>query len=156
MFSRLWAGLFLVTLAVPGLATAQTAAPGELPPIEPGKVVRARLTTATTVTGRFTSVSDGRLGIDTDAGRAEAIPIEQIKELAVRGRHTKAGAIIGGIGGAGFGAFIALMVNALCEGGDDCSGFRPWAIAVPAFGAGGALVGAAVGSAFPKWKRVYP
>jgi hypothetical protein len=146
----------LVSLAAPGPAAAQSAAPGALPPIEPGKMVRARLTTASTVTGRFTSVTAGRLGIDTDTGRSEAIPIEQIRELAVRGRHTKAGAIIGGIAGAGFGAFVAIVANALCEGGDNCSGFRPWAIAVPAFGAGGALVGAAVGSAFPKWKRVYP
>ena len=81
--------------------------------------------------------------------------LSELRELSVRGRHTKTGAILGGIAGVAFGTFVGLIANALCET-DTCDGAEPFVIAIPAFGAGGALVGAAVGSAFPKWKRVFP
>lgn len=147
--------VFSVALAV---GTTTAAAQGQSPiltQIEAGKHVRARLDPDRTITGHFVPVGDGRLGIRHDAGATDTLRLAEIRELAVRGRHTKAGAILGGIAGVGFGTFVAIMVTALCET-DDCRGGRPFAIAIPVFGAGGAVVGAAVGTAFPKWKRVYP
>jgi len=123
--------------------------------IDSGKYVRARLDPDRTISGHFIPVGDGRLGIRLDAGVTDTLRLAELRELSVRGRHTKAGAILGGIAGAGFGTFVAIVVNAMCET-DDCRGARPYLIAIPAFGAAGALLGAAVGTAFPKWKRVYP
>lgn len=144
---------FIVALA--SAATASAQARPVLAQIDSGKYVRARLDPDRTVRGHFVPVGDGRLGIRRDAGVTDTLRLADLRELSVRGRHTKAGAILGGIAGAGFGTFVAIVVNALCET-DDCRGARPFVIAIPAFGAGGALLGAAVGTAFPKWKRVYP
>lgn len=146
---------FSVALAVGGATAAAQGQPAALSQIDPGKYVRARLDPDRTISGHFVPVGDGRLGIRHDAGVTDTLRLAEVRELAVRGRHTKAGAILGGIAGVGFGTFVAIMVTALCET-DDCRGGRPFAIAIPVFGAGGALVGAAVGTAFPKWRRVYP
>lgn len=151
--------LALVSLLAPATVRAQApATPPEavLAGVESGKVVRARLHSDRTVVGQYAPVGDGRLGIRTDAGTTDTLSLTALRELSVRGRHTKTGAIVGGIAGVAFGVFVGVMVNALCEGGDDCQGSAPYLIAIPAFGGGGALLGAAVGSAFPKWKRVFP
>jgi hypothetical protein len=146
---------FSVALAIGGTTAAAQDQPPVLTRIDPGKYVRARLAPDRTVSGHFVPVGDGRLGIRLDGGATDTLRLADLRELSVRGRHTKAGAILGGIAGAGFGTFVAIVVNALCET-DDCRGARPYVIAIPVFGAAGALVGAAVGTAFPKWKRVYP
>jgi hypothetical protein len=146
---------FSVAWAVAGTTAAAQSRPPVLSQVDPGKYVRARLDPDRTISGHFVPVGDGRLGIRHDAGVTDTLRLAELRELSVRGRHTKAGAILGGIAGAGFGTFVAIMVTALCET-DDCRGGRPFAIAIPLFGAGGALLGAAVGTAFPKWKRVYP
>lgn len=146
---------FSVALAAPGTTAAAQGQQPVLTQIDPGKYIRARLDPDRTISGHFVPVGDGRLGIRHDAGVTDTLRLAELRELAVRGRHTKAGAILGGIAGVGFGTFVAIMVTALCET-DDCRGGRPFAIAIPVFGAGGALVGAAVGTAFPRWKRVYP
>lgn len=146
---------FSVALAAPGTTAAAQGREPVLTQIDPGKYIRARLDPDRTISGHFVPVGDGRLGIRHDAGVTDTLRLAELRELAVRGRHTKAGAILGGIAGVGFGTFVAIMVTALCET-DDCRGGRPFAIAIPVFGAGGALVGAAVGTAFPRWKRVYP
>lgn len=144
-----------VALAVAATTAAGQSQPPVLTQIDAGKYVRARLDPDRTISGHFVPVGDGRLGIRHDAGVTDTLRLAELRELSVRGRHTKAGAILGGIAGVGFGTFVGLMVTALCET-DDCRGGRAFAIAIPVFGAGGALVGAAVGTAFPKWKRVYP
>lgn len=146
---------FSVALAAPGTTAAAQGQQPVLTQIDPGKYIRARLDPDRTISGHFVPVGDGRLGIRHDAGVTDTLRLAELRELAVRGRHTRAGAILGGIAGVGFGTFVAIMVTALCET-DDCRGGRPFAIAIPVFGAGGALVGAAVGTAFPRWKRVYP
>jgi hypothetical protein len=150
--------LVLAGLLAPIAARAQAVAnqPGAvLARIESGTVVRARLDADRLVVGQYARLGDGRLGIRTAAGTTDTLVLADLGELAVRGRQTKTGAIIGGIAGVAVGIFVGVMVNGVCET-DDCRGARPYLIAIPAFGAGGALLGAAVGSAFPKWKRVFP
>jgi hypothetical protein len=156
---RVWCFAMLVCAAVPAAAGAQeftSTTESVLARIDPGKVIRAKLDSERTVIGAYTPVGDGRLGIRIVAGGTEILPLSRLRELSVRGRHTKTGAIVGGIAGVAVGIFVGIMANGLCEGGDDCEGAAPFLIAIPAFGAGGALLGAAVGSAFPKWKRVFP
>lgn len=155
---RVWRFAMLVCAAVPPAAAAQepTSTTGSvLARIDSGKVIRAKLDPQRTVIGAYTPVGDGRLGVRGDLGTTDTLRLGELQELAVRGRQTRTGAIVGGIAGVAVGIFVGVMVNGLCET-DDCEGARPYLIAIPAFGAGGALLGAAVGSAFPKWKRVFP
>lgn len=153
----LFYGVMLVTGAI-APAAAQTQPPGAggvLDRIRPGATVRARLGPDRSLTGRYVPIGDGRLGISADVGTTDTLRLTQLSELSVRGRHTKAGAIVGGAAGAAFGLFVGFVVTAICDSAD-CHGTRPYLVAVPAFGVGGALLGAAVGAAIPKWRRVYP
>jgi hypothetical protein len=145
----------LTGLLVTSNAIAQNPAGPTIGRVAPGAFVRARTDADRPLAGRFVPVGDGRLGIRSDQGVTDTLHLGELRELSVRGRHTKTAAIIGGIAGVAAGIFVGVMVNGVCET-DDCRGARPYLIAIPAFGAGGALLGAAVGSAFPKWKRVFP
>ena len=147
-----------LAVALPGLlAGPLTAQSGEdrVSDLRPGAYVRARIGADRAVTGQFIPVGDGRVGIRTEIGGTDTLRLREIGELAVRGRHTKTGAILGGVAGAAFGAFVGYVAYALCEV-DSCRDGETFLIAIPAFGVGGALVGAAIGTAFPKWKKVYP
>lgn len=151
---RLARVLLAVALAGPGVVSGQAAPADPAAQITPGKVIRVELSGARVV-GEYARLGDGRLGITRDNGATDTVAFNQIRTIAVRGRHTKAGAIVGGTAGAVFGAFMGLIVSAMCET-DSCDGARPYLISIPIFAGGGTLLGAAVGAAFPKWKRVYP
>ena len=147
-----------VTLLAPAALRAQAPADppsGVLARIESGKVVRARLDSGRTVVGQYAPVGDGRLGIRTDAGTTDTLLLTGLRELSVRGRHTKTGALVGGVAGIGFGILVGYVVTHVCDAAD-CDGSGPYAVAIPLFGGGGALLGAAIGAAIPKWKRVFP
>ena len=149
----------LLTLGASSAALAQgvPSLPADpLARIEPGTVIRVELRSGTRVTGRFERVGDGRLGIRSSDGTGDTFRVSELRTLSVRRRHTGTGAIIGGGLGAGFGVFVGWLANAICEGGQDCSGARPYLLAVPLFGSAGALAGAGVGSIFPRWRRIFP
>lgn len=111
------------------------------------------------IEGRFL-VSRGDTLFLLTTQRQMNIPIESVHELRVRGRGTKVGAIAGGIV-AGFGGLVfGVAVAGACSIGvsdgdadDFCLG------AIPIFTLSGAavggLLGAAVGSAVPKWHLLY-
>ena len=139
---------------MPGWLAAQGGVPAALSEVRSGAYVRARLGADRQVTGNFVPVDDGRVGIRSDQGMIDTLRLRDIGELAVRGRHTKTGAIVGGVAGVGFGLFIGWIVTNTCDAADCDSG--AYAVTVPLFGAAGTLAGAAIGRAFPKWKKVYP
>ncbi len=155
---RAWGLAVLVSLFLPTAARAQASASSPeavLARIESGKVVRARLDPDRTLVGSYAPVGDGRLGIRSDLGATDTLRLGEIRELAIRGRHTKTGAIVGGMAGVGLGIFIGWIVTNTCDAAD-CDGSGPYAVAIPLFGGGGALLGAAIGTAIPRWKRVFP
>jgi hypothetical protein len=149
----------LLILGAPGALMAQAAPSPPADPLarlEPGAMIRVELRSGTRVTGRFEQVGDGRLGIRSNNGTGDTLRLAELRTLSVRRRHTGTGAIVGGVLGVGFGVFVGWLVNATCEGGRDCSGARPYLLAVPLFGSAGALAGAGVGSIFPRWRRIFP
>ncbi len=90
------------------------------------------------------TVSDSARASTADSDRR---PGSHMREGAL------AGAIVGGVGGAGFFVFIGALVSALNEGSDDVTplGYVGLGVLGGALGgAAGALVGGLVGSAFPK------
>lgn len=90
------------------------------------------------------------------------IPIDSIDELRVRGRATKTGAIAGGVVvglvGFGLGVTVAGYCGVNVEPGDPDDTCNPVAI-LSMFTLGGAavggLLGAAIGTAVPKWHVPY-
>jgi hypothetical protein len=107
-------------------------------------------------TGRF----EGRL---LDRGPAELVlssesqpirvPATSVDTVWTRGTSVKTGALVGALLGVGLGVALAV---AACGQEHDCSE-RDGALILGAMGlGGGALVGAGVGLALPKWHRRYP
>jgi hypothetical protein len=152
---RGWLPLVAVLISGGAVRPALAQDPAAIPQIQSGAYVRARLEPELTLSGRFVPVGDGRLGIRSDAGSTDTLRLSQVRELSVRERHTKAGAVIGGIVGLGAGVFIGYIATHLCDAAE-CDMVGPYLVAIPLFTAGGALTGTVLGTAFPKWKRVYP
>ncbi len=151
--------LLLVPLGSPGGLAAQA---GPSPPaadalfrrLEPQTPVRVELRDGSRAQGRFDGLTPHSIRLSGAAGLTE-VELDRLTSAWVRGRQTKTGAIVGGIAGTLFGAFIATIANATCDT-EGCGGsgtyFKATAIFLPA----GALIGAGVGSAFPRWRRIFP
>jgi len=120
-----------------------------------GQTVRVRLVGGQRFEARLVSVDSSPLVLRF-AQSPQGVPISSIDSLWLRRRGTARGAIIGGIvvGGASF-ALGALVCTVVGEG----TGCNDWGAVVvfSVAGAGvGALLGAGVGSLFPRWQRVDP
>ena len=164
---RLLGALTLFTLALCPLVALRAQAPAMSPPhraaaataaLTPGAAVRVAMSGARArVTGRMLELSPDTLVIAPDDGAAVRIAFADVDTVWRATRGTKqgaiAGAILGGVALAGLGVIAA---DALCET-SDCS--RDQAHAGLAGGvigaAGGALLGAALGSLAHTWQRVY-
>jgi hypothetical protein len=149
------ATLLVVFAAYPARAGAQDPAAPALDRLGPTSVVRATLPDGRTITGTYSAVGDGRLGISANAGGTDTLRLAQLRALSVRGRHTKTGAILGGTVGLAAGLFLGYMIGGVCDAAE-CDRGKPFLVTVPLFAGGGTLLGAAIGSALPKWTRVFP
>jgi hypothetical protein len=120
-----------------------------------GQTVRVRLRDGQRFEARLAGVDSSPLALRF-ARAPQVVPASSIDSLWVRRHGAARGALVGGIvvGGAAFG-LGAFVCSALSEG----AGCHDWG-AVGVFtlaGAGaGGLVGAGVGSLFPRWRRVDP
>ena len=120
-----------------------------------GQTVRVRLTDGQRFEARIASVDSNPLALRFTQS-PQTVPISSIDSLWLRRRGTARGALIGGIvvGGASF-ALAAVVCTALAEG----NGCHDWGAVVGFSLAGtavGALLGAGMGSLFPRWQRVDP
>ncbi len=127
--------------------------------VRPGSVVRVELAGDGSLAGPLLAVSADTLRL----GGTGALPLDRLRTVWVRGRHTRRGATIGaiagGAGGLAAGVFFGAVVAAVCE--YDCP--RPGhAMVVGGLlgGVGGALgggvLGAIIGAAVPRWERRWP
>lgn len=152
----LYVGVTLI--AVPASVGAQAtridtqAASEALARLHPESVVRIEAQGGRRIQGRFDGVSPTGIRVSFD-GSGESVDLDQLTAVWVRGRHTKTGAILGGVGGLGLGLFVGYIANALCET-DDCG--SAYLLAPALFIPAGALVGAAIGAAVPNWRRIIP
>jgi hypothetical protein len=117
-----------------------------------GQTVRVRLADGQRFEAKLVGV-DSNLVLRF-AQSPQTVPISSIDSLWLRRRGTGRGALIGGVvvGGAAF-ALGALVCTALGEG-DGCSNWDYVTGFGLAGGAVGALLGAGVGSLFPRWRLV--
>jgi hypothetical protein len=149
-------GISAALAAPPAAAQASRidtrAAAEALARLHPETVLRIESQDGRRVEGRFDGLSQTTLRVSFD-GSGESVDLDALTAVWVRGRHTKAGAILGSAAGLGLGLYIGLVVNALCET-DDCG--SAYLLAPALFIPAGALVGAAIGAAIPNWRRIIP
>jgi hypothetical protein len=119
--------------------------------VTPGAQVRVEDTKGRVWEGRYVATTDGAVVLDDPLAR---IPSASIRQVWIRGRATRSGAIIGGVllglSKAALGAFGAGFQCENCGDAVHAATARGFAI-----GAGiGALAGGLVGAAFPNWHRL--
>ena len=157
--SGLIAPLLLATLALPAPLPGQQSSDltSLLVELNTGDRVRILAPPDPMVEGRVASVYAQSLVLDLEAsgpgiagGSEWATQIESIDAVWTRGRQTWLGAAIGAGGGLLIGGLAIGAASGLCEYECD-TGAGDYVLGGVLFGAAGALVGALVGSAFPRW-----
>lgn len=110
------------------------------------------------IEGWCSFVQDSVMSVRTGA-RDQVIKLDSVDAVWVRTSATGHGALWGGLVGGALGAATGGFFGyALCEGGEGCGGN----ITAGAFlggavvGAGGALIGALLGSMEQRWSREFP
>jgi len=124
--------------------------------LSPGRTVQLHLADNASVTGHFAGWDGDRFYLlrnDKRAGfRSEDILAVWTRERAT-GTGLLAGAVLGSVGG---GTFAGLMAYVLDNSSEGHAPYLPLILGgMIAGGAGGALIGAGVGSALPDWQLVY-
>jgi hypothetical protein len=120
--------------------------------VAPGAQVRVEDTKGRIWEGLYVGITDGSVVLDEPLAR---IPGASVRQVWIRGRATRSGALIGGLllglaaaGLSAFGAGFGCEVN--CEG-------VVYSASALGFGVGGglgALTGGVMAAAFPKWHRL--
>lgn len=133
--------------------------------VQPGKYVRVT-TDSTRIETRWAGVSPGGVPysiFDVESGNAPSSESSdstvaqwsEIRRIEVRGRATGTGWPIGVVVGALGGVAVAAGLST-SFGGDASDGVVKVGLPFGVIGAmGGGLIGAIIGSAFPKWHVVY-
>jgi len=166
--------LLASALLLPSLAAAQTppdTASGPraarvraaLAQVPPGEQVRvAPLPAGLPPSFRLHEVMRDTLVLRTNvSGERFRLALADVEQVDVRsGSQAGKGARIGaGVGAAALGALSALFIRALCDIPDCSFGRDEWngVLAGAALGgAGGALLGAGIGSLVPRWRQLVP
>jgi len=123
-----------------------------------GQHVRVDVSQIGRVEGRFLVANGTTLTLARDDVPIQ-IRLPDIERLWVRGRATRKGAFIGAGVGVLVGIVGGLLISSVaCEpiDGGDCTAAEVAAVTGLLGGAGGAVVGAAVGFAIPTWRLRFP
>lgn len=129
--------------------------PGTLLRLKPNSSLRIETASLQRVEGRFLRTSGDTL-VMTSGGAETSAPLSDLHAVWQRGKSTKTGAIVGGV----IGCLGLLLLDASGPAlSQDQSGGGDEGDPVAAFfigAAGGALVGARIGTAILKWHHRYP
>ena len=120
--------------------------------LKPERFVRIQVPDLGRVQGRVGGLTASDLVLQNE-GNSRSVRLAAIDTLWVRGRATKTGAIIGAVLGIGAGVFLGALGEALCEYDCNHNYVLSGALIV---GAMGGAAGAVIGTAIPRWRRVYP
>lgn len=122
-----------------------------------GQQVRLETIRAERFRGRFVAVDDSMLALAL-RDRTARIRLPEIERLWVRSRATGRGALIGAGGGLLVGVAYGLLIGEVACGGDggDCTPAELALVTGLVGGAGGAVLGAGIGSMAPLWRVRFP
>lgn len=139
------------------MAECNAVADAGLASIAPGDRVRVAAQ-STLASGRLERLTADSLLLRTDDG-TRGLLLGDITTVWGRDRSTLRGATIGGVvGAAAFTGFLHLVVSVFCESTTGCSRDhrKAWAYGIVLGGAGGAILGATVGSFVTRWGQRAP
>lgn len=125
--------------------------------IAAGRRIRIAPSDGPVVEGMLVAREGLHLVLRYDA-RLDRVPLARIDQLWERGRATGIGALIGGITGGAVGTALGLLIGEVICDNEDCDANTLEAVALLGGGgaAGGALLGAGIGSLIPKWRLRFP
>ena len=151
--------LSILTLATPAAAQS-TPAPAATAVRElcPGPRIQVALSSGRRVEG-YCGFADSAAVPIRFGTTEERVPLESVDSLWVQRPSTGEGATIGGIAGFAAGALLGVVfVDAICENPDGCVDDMVGAgvLSGAVVGAGGALIGALLGSLEQGWSRRFP
>lgn len=150
--------LILIGLAAPAALPCQesTDPASLLQELDRGDRVRVLAPPDTLVEGTVASIYARSIVLDLETPATEQWTTEfgSIDAVWTRGRQTWLGAAIGGGAGVILGGLAMWFGSGLCEYNCD-SDAGDYALGTLLFGGAGAIVGALVGTAFPKWSLRY-
>lgn len=143
-------------LVLPGAqAFGQAEAPSPTVRLQPGQTIRIRLQTGQRLEGHVAAV-DSSPPVLRFAELQPPVAIAVIDSLWLREGAAGRSALVGGIvAGVGMFAVAASVCSGLTEsaGCEDWGAVTGWSVAAAA---GGALLGAAIGSRAPRWRLINP
>ncbi len=123
-----------------------------------GQFVRADIARLGRVEGRFVAANETTVTL-TSQGATAQVPLLDLERLWVRKRATGRGALIGAALGVLAGVVGGLAIGSIaCEpvDGGNCGAAEVATLTGLVGGAGGALIGAGVGSVIPVWRLRFP
>ena len=149
-----------VLLALPSYASAQAPADADrlaaVRGIDTGDYVRLQLESGPRVEGQLAVNDATSVTVFRDEVPVVEVLIPDIDGLWVRGRWTGIGALIGGGIGLVAGAVYGLLIGDFICSEYDCSPAEVALTYGAIGGAGGVLLGGAIGFVIPKWSQRFP
>lgn len=143
--------LAVLVFIPPAQLTAQVSPEAAVHRLEPGSFVRVH-TDGRRVEGRFSGTTIAPPGLELSESTIE---FPKIDSLWVRGNAARGGAITGAVViGLSSAILLAVYCTAVSDG-TGCDEYGKIALVSLAGAGGGALLGAAIGSAVPRWHLRY-
>lgn len=109
------------------------------------------------VVGKYGGLSNDTLLLNA-SGTTQRYPLSAVDVLWVEQRHVRRGAIIGGVTGGILGGVFGIVASQVVCETQECADDKvtPFLVFGGAGAAGGAGIGALIGSAIKRWKQIYP
>ncbi len=154
----LW-GTLLVLPAVEGSAqppdTARAERLAAVRSLQPGRLIRLIRMPGARVEGIVTATSDTMVTLQW-GDSVSHVPVVTIAAIDRRGRSTARGALWGGGIGLVAGVAYGLLIGEIACAETDCTRAEVAAVVGGLGAVSGAVVGAGIGFAIPRWRRVFP
>lgn len=153
---RLALALLCLLLAAPLAAQEPDSLAAVLSRDSPGALLRVETRAGERVEAPLAAVDPGTLALGEAEG-VRTLELAEVRVLWVRERQTRRGAVVGGATAGGVSAVVFGFLGFVLAGiGADPHEALAFAVGGTLLGtAGGAVAGGIVGSASPRWRRVY-
>lgn len=136
--------------------TARTARIAAVRSLRLGRLIRLTRMPGARVEGIVTATSDTMVTLQWGDSSVSRIPVVTIAAIDRRGRSTARGALWGGGIGLVAGFAYGLLIGEIACSETDCTRAEVGAVVGGLGAVSGAVLGAGIGFAIPRWRRVFP